>query len=176
MIKKERKKLRLENYDYSSTGYYFITICIQDFEPIFGEIKNSKMCLNDLGLVAEKYWKMIPNYYQNIKLHEFIIMPEHIHGIIEIMDNVDYTLVNVGIEQCSIPTDKKSTSSIKRMGLLSQIIKSYKEKIVKIFKTKFKYNHFKWQVSFYDRIIRDKNELENIRWYIKQNPANYQYP
>lgn len=79
-----RRSIRLKGYDYTQEGLYFITLCIQDREPIFGEIKNGEMHLNAFGKIAENEWLNTPNIRDNVSLHEHIIMPNHMHGIIEI--------------------------------------------------------------------------------------------
>lgn len=83
-----RKSIRLKGYDYSKEGLYFITICTQNRECLFGEIINGKMILNNAGKMVEAIWFEIPKFYEGFVLHEFVIMPNHIHGIIEIIKNV----------------------------------------------------------------------------------------
>ena len=77
-----RKQIRLKDYYYSSDGGYFVTICTREKECLFGDIKNGKMNLNKMGQMAEKFWKKIPDFFENVILDEFVIMPNHIHGII----------------------------------------------------------------------------------------------
>jgi REP element-mobilizing transposase RayT len=77
---------RLQYWDYSWNGYYYITICSKNRECYFGEIQDDKMILNEIGKIAQKYWIEIPIHFNNAKLDEFVIMPNHIHGII-IIDN-----------------------------------------------------------------------------------------
>ncbi len=84
---RQRKKLRLKNYDYSKKGFYFVTLCTKWSQNFFGEIINWKMILNDYWKIAYDCWNLIINHYQNIKIDEFIIMPNHIHGIIIITGN-----------------------------------------------------------------------------------------
>ena len=79
-----RRSLRLKHYDYSKAGFYFITICTQDRLHLFGEIVDGIMVLNDAGRMIHTLWYDIANDFENVKLHQFIIMPNHIHGIIEI--------------------------------------------------------------------------------------------
>jgi hypothetical protein len=79
-----RRTIRLKGYDYSQTGLYFITICTKNRGCLFGEIRNGKMVLNDAGDIANKCWYQITNHFPNTILHEHIIMPNHVHGIIEI--------------------------------------------------------------------------------------------
>ena len=89
----ENKSLRLKNYNYSNTGYYFITISIRGKNCSFGYIEAEKLILNGYGLLVEKYWKEIPLHFSNITLDEFIIMPDHIHGILIVQDTSAYTPV-----------------------------------------------------------------------------------
>ena len=79
-----RKSIRLKGYDYTQAGLYFITICCQNRECLFGNIINGEMILNDAGNIAKECWLAIPNHFPNVVLHEFVIMPNHIHGIIEL--------------------------------------------------------------------------------------------
>jgi len=79
-----RRSIRLKGYDYSQPGLHFITICTQNRSKLLGDIENSKMILNDAGMMVHRIWNEIPNDFHNIQLHEFVIMPNHIHGIIEI--------------------------------------------------------------------------------------------
>ena len=84
---------RLQGYDYTSPGKYFITICIKNKIPYFGKIENGEMILSELGIVARDLWIAIPDHCQNIELDEFVIMPDHIHGIISIKTNSDSNIV-----------------------------------------------------------------------------------
>lgn len=86
MIKElpQRRSIRLQQYDYSQDGLYFITICCQDKACRFGKVENGEMKLNNAGIIATQCWLNIPNHHPHVVLHEFIIMPNHIHGILEI--------------------------------------------------------------------------------------------
>ncbi len=77
---------RLAGWDYSRPGSYFITICTKNREHFFGEIKNHEMYLNEIGIIADKCWAKIPDHFENTLLGEFVIMPNHVHGIINISD------------------------------------------------------------------------------------------
>jgi REP element-mobilizing transposase RayT len=83
-----RRSIRLKGYDYSQAGLYFITICTQNRECLFGEIRSPEMILNDAGNIANECWLVIPNHFPNVVLHEFIVMPNHIHGIVEYVYDV----------------------------------------------------------------------------------------
>ena len=79
-----RQSIRLQDHDYSSPGEYFITICTQNRECLFGDVVNGKMVLNECGKIAEKFWYQIPDRYKNVVLDAIVVMPNHIHGIIGI--------------------------------------------------------------------------------------------
>ncbi len=94
-----RKSIRLKGYDYSQAGLYFITICVKERECLFGNIVNDEMELNDAGKIADVCWLEIPGHFTNAVLHEHIVMPNHVHGIIELkrVDNIrDQNANNVG--------------------------------------------------------------------------------
>ena len=90
-----RRSIRLQGYDYSQYGAYFVTLCTQNRECLFGEIVNGEMILNEYGKIVEQCWFNLPNYYNNIVLDAYIIMPNHFHGIIFINDTID-TVDNIG--------------------------------------------------------------------------------
>jgi REP element-mobilizing transposase RayT len=83
-----RRSIRLKGYDYAQAGLYFITICTNHRQHIFGEVLNSQMILNDTGKVADECWQAIPQHFPNAILHEFVVMPNHVHGIIELTNLV----------------------------------------------------------------------------------------
>ena len=83
--KHHRRSIRLKGYDYSQAGLYFITICVQDRKCLFGNIVNGEMILNDAGKMADNEWVKIPERFTNVQLHEYIVMPNHFHAIMEIV-------------------------------------------------------------------------------------------
>jgi REP-associated tyrosine transposase len=121
------------------------------------------MKLNDIGKIAEDFWNEIHSHFHNVELDEYIIMPNHIHGII-IINNV------VGDANFASPTKKVEDRS--KMELC-KVIQQFKRAVTIQIKTELVETNFKWQRSFYDRIIRNETELYNIRKYIKQNPLKW---
>jgi len=120
-----RRSIRLRGYDYSQAGLYFITICTQNRLYLFGKITGGIMALNDAGKMVEQIWNEIPNDFNNTRLHEFIIMPNHMHGIIEITESV-------GVDSISAPTDSRAemdsapTIDSALTAGIPQIIQSFK--------------------------------------------------
>ena len=160
---------RLKNWDYGSSGYYFVTICVKNRECVFGNLDDNKMILSEIGKIAEKFWLEIPAHFPFVKLDEFIIMPNHIHGII-IIDNHRDVACNV-----STTTSNNKIMSIisPKRGSLSTVIRSYKSNCTKTINKTQNNIYFQWQLRFYDHIIRDEKSLNNIRNYIVNNPLNW---
>jgi putative transposase len=153
-----RKPKRLETYNYSRQGYYYITICTYNRVETFGKIEDNKMVLNEYGDIAKKSWLDLPNHHKNMKLDEFIIMPNHVHGIISL---------TVGSGPARTFTKYKNTNN------LSIIIGSYKSSVSRQI-NKLDHNKFRWQRSFHENIIRTSDlSLYNIRKYIMNNPLNW---
>lgn len=165
-MEKHRKRNRLKNFDYSSSGYYFVTICVNKRPNIFGEIQGQKMILNKYGVIIKKYLSELPTRYKNIELDEFIIMPNHIHLIIII----NSTFPIGTIHELSL---QNSNNQLKRRNmLLCKIIGYLKMNSSKQIHS-LGLNLFRWQRSFYDEIIRNEYSLYYIREYIRNNPANW---
>ena len=174
---------RMDGYDYSSEGAYFITICTKERECFFGEIINEEMHLNDLGETANQYWVEIPKHFPTVELGEFMVMPNHIHGILilnkqtirrDVACNVSGT--NQATQKdvaCNVSTSANHFSQISpKGGSIPTIIRSYKSAVTKHANS----NNipFGWQERFHDRIIRNKEEFERINNYIINNPANWE--
>jgi REP element-mobilizing transposase RayT len=160
------KSLRLQGYDYSQNGTYFITICTKDKKNYFGKIKNSKMELSQIGSVAYKYWLEISNQFTNVILDEFVIMPNHVHGIIIIESRDAINRVSTkhgGVTGKNNPMMHNS---------ISRFIRWYKGRCTFEI-NKMNNDNFSWQSRFYDRIIRNDIELNKIREYIQINPSEW---
>ncbi|NJD23661.1 MAG: transposase [Melioribacter sp.] len=147
---------RLKTWDYSNPWWYYITVNTKIHVSYFGRVEKGKMILSEIGKIVEKYWKEIPTHFPGIELDYYIIMPNHLHGII---------IINPQVET----PDRASLQN----PLLSQIINQFKGS-VKRWANKNNYTNFSWQPRFYDRIIRNEKELFNIRKYIEQNPLKWE--
>ncbi len=151
----QRKSIRLKEYDYSLPGWYYVTICTKDFIPWFGKVKNGRVVYNELGNIAVKFFEEIPKHFKNTEIDGYIVMPNHVHGII-IINDVLGTRDRVSLRKFGI-TD---------IGSLSIIINQYKGSISR-FAHKNGYDRFAWQPRFYEHIIRNDNDLHRIRTYIR---------
>ena len=167
-ILKTRKQNRFKNYNYSTNGYYFVTICTYDRQELFGVIENDDTKINSCGHIVKNTWVQIPNHFNDIELDEFIIMPNHIHGIIIINKSGGTAPMKEGCEAGTALSSNKNT----RNNKLSIIIGSFKSAITKQI-NQINNNKFKWQRLFYDHIIRTNDSLNNIREYIRNNPATW---
>lgn len=159
---KIRRTIRLKEYDYSNPGWYYVTICTKNFIRWFGNVKNGKVNYNTFGNIACKYFEEIPKHFEIIELDYFVIMPNHIHGIIIINDSVG-TRDRVSLRQFG-GTVKNS---------LSLVINQYKGSVTR-FANKNGYQDFAWQSRFYDHIIRNDKDLHRIRTYIQNNPLKWE--
>ena len=156
---RERKSNRLRNYNYSQNGYYFVTICTKERKEFFGRVEEEKMNLNHYGEIVNQCWYELPKHYLNCSLDSFVIMPNHIHGII-VIDNEK--IVGNGLKP--FPTHG-----------LSEIIRGFKtfssRRINEMIKEG---DNFQWQKSFYDHVIRNEKSLTNLRQYIMYNPVKWE--
>lgn len=149
---------RLRNWDYSSDGTYFITIMTKNRQCFWGEINSGKMILNDLGTIIQRNWDEIPHHFPFIKLDEMIVMPNHIHGILMI------ETPNLGVSAIKNANNQKQW----KPGTIGVVINQFK-RICTINSRKIN-PEFGWQSRFHDHIIRNDNDLNRIRKYIKDNP------
>ena len=165
-----KKRNRLQSYNYSENGYYFVTICSSNRQNIFTNYRipvgaglvsahNNGLELSPVGRIIDQQWQAIPNLYDAVELDEYVIMPNHIHGIIVI-------------------TQEKRTDT-RPVPTLSDIICSFKSRSSMEYIRYIKYNNLGfrdkiWQRSFYDHVIRNEHSLNAIREYILDNPVNWE--
>jgi REP element-mobilizing transposase RayT len=183
-VNRERKSIRLSNWDYSSEGIYFITICCFENKMFFGEIIDKKMILNELGKMASLFWKKIHEHFSHVYPDEYVIMPNHIHGILIL----DYSGVRTrhGVSlQSNIGDDVGPCHGMAHQGnginKFSKPVKNSVSVIVNQYKSTLKrwcnkngYVSFQWQSRFYDKIIWDENSVDEVRCYIRDNPRNWE--
>jgi len=159
----KRKQNRLKEYDYSQGGYYFVTICVNERRNYFGKVEGTKCVLNDYGKTIKRILENIPVLYPYVNIDYYIIMPDHIHAIIIIDPSNINVVTGRDLSQKGEPIIKVKS--------LSAIIGAFKTMSSKELHKKGLKN-FRWQRSYYDRIIRNEKELYQIRKYIEQNPLS----
>jgi REP element-mobilizing transposase RayT len=183
-IRHHRRSIRFQDYDYSKEGLYFITICVKDRQYLFGEIQDGIMILNDMGKIADECWVVIPKHFPNVILHEHIVMPDHVHGIVElkyaggIRNEIGTRVVGtrhvVSLHQSETIDNMRYNQFSKPIpGSIPVIIQQYKSSVTRIVK-KSNILDFKWQSRFYEHIIRDEQSFQRIVDYITGNPKNWQ--
>lgn len=159
----KRRSVRLVGYDYSGCGFYFITICCKDFKCLFGEIKHDKTILNELGETVKHCWKEIPNHYPQVKLHDFVIMPNHLHGIIEIVGANHHSPEEI-ISENKHP---KGTSNT-----IGAMVRGFKIGVTKWGKANQNISKI-WQRGFHEHIIKNDSAYQKISDYIIENPVRW---
>lgn len=170
--------IRASWWNYGWNGAYFITICTKNREHYFGEIINREMVLSHTGVIADIFWYEIPNHDPFAELGEFVVMPNHIHGIL-ILDNPVRSLHATTPQSLQSPADPQSPpGKDEKMAAISPnshtvstIIRSYKSAVTKNANRLGFENG--WQSRFHDHIIRDYAEYERISNYIRNNPRNW---
>jgi putative transposase len=157
-----RKSIRLANHNYHQPGSYFITICSHNRAAIFSTIRDNVSHLSIYGEVINNCWHVIPKHFPTIRSDSFVIMPNHIHGIIHI-DDWDKNK----------PVIPESVSSLKPSSL-SSIVASFKSASTKFIRKRINNTSVEvWQRNYYDRVIRNEKELLEVCQYIEANPFKW---
>lgn len=166
-----RKSIRLKDYNYAQNGYYFITICTKNREHLFGKIKQGKLQKTKLAEVADEYWSSIPKFHPNAFLDEFVLMPNHLHGIIIIENNFKQK-DGSNIGHIQIRQNRNEYQKI-IPGSIGSIIRGFKAGVTKWAKENINRKKI-WHRNFYEHIIRNDQSLYKIRNYIKNNPISWE--
>jgi putative transposase len=162
---------RLKGYDYSSPGEYFITIDTKAMVGWFGKVEKGRMIRNDIGEKVRQLWLTIPQHHKNVMLDEFVVMANHIHGIL-VLSRIPRKDV---ARDVSAKGNANFMSTISpKCGSLSTIIGSHKSAVTKWCHDNG-HDDSQWQPRFHDHIVRNPLELERIREYIRDNPRNWEY-
>lgn len=168
------KSARHPHWDYSSNAAYFVTICTHNRTHYFGDIKNQKMNLSPIGHIANSCWHEIPNHFPFVELGPHIIMPNHVHGIIQIAKNIDDHDVETqniaSLQQQSTSETPKNKFGPQSQNLAS-IIRGFKIGVTK--NVRIINPDFAWQARYHDHIIRNDLAYNRIANYIINNPVNW---
>jgi REP element-mobilizing transposase RayT len=154
-----RRPIRLQEYDYSSAGAYFVTICAHKGACSLGDIIDNETCLSPFGWIVAECWEDLPNHYPHVILDAFVVMPNHIHGMIVLDD----TAVGAGLKPA--PTKRHGLSEIVRA------FKTFSARRINIARNTQGIPF--WQRNYYEHIIRNERSYMAIRDYIFNNPVNW---
>jgi REP element-mobilizing transposase RayT len=169
---------RLPNRNYAANGWYFVTICTRDRIHFFGDVIAGEVQLSAIGEIAQQFWTDIPNHFNDTYIDAYVIMPNHVHGIVVIdcPKNVETLQCNVSTQHdapCDIIQRQFMSDISPKPGSLGAIARSYKSVVTRWCRENG-HNHFAWQSRFYDHIIRADGSLDRIREYIINNPAKWE--
>lgn len=182
---------RLQTWDYANNGAYFITICTQNRHHFFGTIQNQEMQLSEIGKLSAQFWMEIPNHFPFIELGNFVVMPNHVHGILIINHSVETRFIasNNNETQFIAPNDINTNETRLIASLQGNIggfsgnknpmINDNISKIVRWYKGRCSFEcrkinpNFGWQTRFHDHIIRNAKSFDTIQNYIFENPLNW---
>jgi len=185
---------RLPDHDYGDPGWYFVTICTQDRRCHFGDVVDGHVQRSPIGQRAHENWKAIPTYFDHARLDAFVVMPNHIHGLIGLASRPDRDANandnnDVETRQWHVSTDNTNTAANDEndgrsqknqfmsaitpdAGSLPVIINQYKGAVTRWARTN-RDPGFAWQARYYDRVVRNRHEHHRIRQYIEANPAQW---
>jgi REP element-mobilizing transposase RayT len=181
--KHHRRSIRLNGYDYTQAGAYFVTVVTLGRECLFGEIINGETVLNEYGKIVQKWWDDIPNHFPGVETGAFVVMPNHVHGVFVIVDDgrgavpapsisAQEDAMESGLDGGMLTLGRGNPAPTKK-PTLGQIVAYFKYKSTKEMNmldapgvvTKF------WQRNYYERIIRNDREMDAIWNYIEGNPS-----
>lgn len=172
---RNRRSIRLKGYDYSQAGAYYITVCTQDRECLFGNVTDGQMQLSDAGRIIQSVWYALPQFYEDIELDAFVVMPNHVHGVVVIGPAVGaiHESPEPAIHKSPLPPVRVAE---RRRMLLSKIVGRFKMVTGKqINVLRATPGRPVWQRSYYEHIIRNDESLKRIRQYLADNPAQWDF-
>lgn len=168
--KHHRRSIRLAGYNYAQGGAYFVTVCTQDRRCLFGQIVDGRMEWNAAGRAADQCWRDIPTHFPQVALDEFIVMPNHVHGI---LIRTDPSAANrVGANNHSPLQDRTEPRPRGTSQTIGSIIRGFKIGVTKWMRENTGVGDV-WQRNYYESIIRNDESLNRIRQYIMDNPASW---
>lgn len=170
-----RRSIRLPASDYRWPGVYFVTICVKDRHCLFGEVVDGGMHLNAYGKIAEEEWLRTAHLRPHVRLDAYVIMPNHLHGILEIHDaNRRDMTRHVPTPNKMVPGEPMRAFGKPVARSLSSIIGAFKAAVTKRINRLWETSGASvWQPRFYEHIVRDAGDLDRIRRYIAENPAGW---
>jgi REP element-mobilizing transposase RayT len=189
-VRARRRSIRLEQYDYAQPGAYFVTLCTQARTCVFGEVANGAVHVSDAGRLVATLWKDIPRRFPRIELDMFVVMPNHIHGIIVISDGETAIIEGSAQATATAPVvgarfrnseDEENRATTRVAPTIGKVVAAFKSlsTVVYIRGVKEKrwpaFHERLWQRNYYEHVIRDEADLNRIRRYIDENPLKWEF-
>ena len=159
--KHNRRSVRLQGFDYSTPGAYFLTICTKDLRHAFGEVMNGEMHLSAEGKLVQAQWEGLPAHFPHIDLDEFVVMPNHVHGIVLVTERPSYGLADRGLGTVA-------------KGSIPVIVRSFKSAATREVRLLTRSVEPLWQRNYYEHVVRTEASLQTLREYISENPLKWE--
>lgn len=155
-ITRRRRRLRLDGYDYSQPGGYYVTLCTKDRLPLFGRIRDARVMESQYGSIVRQTWLALPDHYANVALDWFVVMPDHVHGIILLADGV-----GTGLKPAP-------TRPVRGLPEIVRALKTFSAR--RINELRRTPGRPVWQRNYYERVVRGEHALDALRQYVRDNP------
>ncbi len=174
-----RRSIRLRGYDYAQPGAYFVTLCVQQHECVFGRIISDEMVLNDVGEMAALWWEELPRKFPSCETDAFVVMLNHLHGLVVIRDDS-----STGVHSAGGHERGGHAGPPLRIGdrpTLGRIVRWFKTMTTNAYIRGVdehgweRFNGRLWQRNYYEHIIRDPDDLSRVREYIENNPRAWEH-
>jgi len=174
-----RRSIRLRGYDYAQAGAYFVTIVTKDRMCLFGEIVGDEMRPNQFGRIVEATWSALPEHYSGVECDVFMVMPNHVHGIIALVDDDGGGATDVGAGLKPARGVAAAPNSVragfKPAPTLPEIVRAFKTfSARRVNELRATPGTTVWQRNYYEHVVRGENELDRIREYIANNPLQWE--
>ena len=179
-----RRSIRLPAYDYTQPGAYFVTICSQNRECLFGDVISGEMILNQRGEMVERTWRELPQNYPGVDVDAFVVMPNHVHGIIVLVGANPLGVGPVGAGPRACPEGPGACpgrpQGVAPTMSLPDVVHRFKSLTTTRYRTGVLQDGWQpfpgrlWQRNYYEHVIRDEEELDRIRQYIIDNPGRWE--
>ena|SRR6266850_4229294 len=165
--KHNRRSIRLSGHNYTQSGAYFVTVCTQNRACLFGAVVDCEMQLNDAGRIVQKAWSGLPGRFSQINVDSFVVMPNHIHGIIVV--GAQFIAPS---NTFSNRVEEAAPGTMNHTPTVGEIIRTYKAVSTRAIRCTVNVD-FRWQRNYYEHIVRNEESLNHIRQYIVDNPIRW---
>ena len=156
-----RRSVRIQGFDYLTPGAYFLTICTKDLRHSFGNVKGGQVCLSAAGEAVHNAWESMPKHFPHTDIDAFVVMPNHLHGILTILEHAD-------------PPDTERQLGQIPCGSIPVIVRSFKSAATRAARLATGITESVWQRNYYEHVIRNEKSLQALRKYIAENPTKWE--